>query len=200
MISSFVLLRRAIANKHGKAAPFHLGGLFNNAVFRNSFFETLQKIVAQMSVGHLTSAESDRHLDLVPRFQETDGLADFGVQIVRIDIQRHSDFLDIDRLLILSRLFVPLGLFKTILAIVHDTADRRLRLRRNLDEIEILFSGDPHRFFQLEYAKLSPVRIDDTDLFVADFLIDEQFFFADGKAPPLPGKQIDMIILKTRAK
>lgn len=56
---------------HDKLASFHLRMLLNGAVFGEVVFDPLQQLHAQLLVGHLTTAESQGYLGLVPLAKET---------------------------------------------------------------------------------------------------------------------------------
>ena len=88
-------------------------------------------------------------------------------------------YLQDDRLL-LPRFFLPPGLEVFVLAEVHDAADRRLCLRRHLDEIELLLLRGLERLLDRQDAELRPLGADDADLPNADGFVDANFLcFAD---------------------
>ena len=51
---------------------------------------------------HLASSEADGYLDLIAVSDEFESVVELGVKIVRIDIQREANLLDIYDMLILS--------------------------------------------------------------------------------------------------
>jgi len=59
-----------------------------------------------------------------------------------------------------------------VLAEVHDLADRRVGVGRNLYEIETLLSGDPERLRERFDSQLGAVAPDQADLTSADAVVD----------------------------
>ena len=109
----------------------------------------------------------------------------FGIEIIGIDIQRKTNLLDLNDLLVFFRFLLPLCPFKTILAVIHNAANRRNSLRGNFYQVEILFNRNLHRILCCHNSQLATVCIDDTDFPVSDLFVDLQFFVANVKAPPL---------------
>ena len=72
-----------------------------------------------------------------------------------------------------------LGLFETEFTVVHDFADRRFRLRGDLDQIHALFNGGFLRLLDGNNTELPAVVTDQTDFLVADLFIDLMFHAAD---------------------
>lgn len=56
---------------------------------------------------HFTSPETDGNLYLVTVLQELDSVVELGVEIVSIDVERKTNFLGIDNLLILAGFLFP---------------------------------------------------------------------------------------------
>src|SRR5262249_45744936 len=73
-------------------------------------------------------------------------------------------FLELARGDFLARLLRLLLLRVPVLAVVHDAAHRRIRGRRDLDQVELLLIGDPLRVERRHDAELPAVRVDDPDL------------------------------------
>lgn len=59
------------SDDHHQLASFQLRMLFNGTEFSEVSFDPLQQFHAQFLVSHLTAAESQRYLGLVPIFKET---------------------------------------------------------------------------------------------------------------------------------
>ena len=130
------------SHEHEHLATLELSGTFDLSRVAARFGKPLHQIVAVLGMTHLTAAEADRNLDLITVRKELQGVLQFGVKVVSVDIQRELDLLDLDGMLVLSRLFLALRLLKAILAVVHDLAHGRRRLRSDLHEIEIFFISD----------------------------------------------------------
>ena len=74
---------------------------------------------------HLTAAEADGNLDLIAFLQESGGMANLRLKVVGVDIEGQADFLDLDDTLVLSCFLLALRLFKTVLSVVDNFANRR---------------------------------------------------------------------------
>ena len=116
--------------------------------------------------------------DLPDKFES---VVELGVKIMGVDVEREANLLDLNDMLILSGFLFSLCLLKAIFAVVHDLADRRLRLRSNLYQIKILLFSDMQRVPGGHYSELLAVRADNSQLFVTNFLINLSilFFLAD---------------------
>ena len=130
---------------------------------------------AQFRVSLLTAFHSDGNFDLVPRFEEFSRGTRLGLEVVSIDRHGKPNFLDLVLSLILFRLFVLLGLFKLIFAVVHKFAYGRSSLRADLDEVEIFFVRDTICGVRAHYPELFAVLADKTYLTIADLVIDFDF-------------------------
>lgn len=148
------------SQEHDHLAAVQLGGTFDIRLFGASVGKTLHDIIAVLGMSHLTSSKTDGNLDLIAVRQELLRVLELGVKVMSIDIQGELNLLDLDGMLIFSRLFFTLRLFKAILAVVHDLADRRLCLGSDLDEVEILFVRDMLGVGSRHDAELSAVRSD----------------------------------------
>ena len=110
----------------------------------------------------------------------------FGIEIIGIDIQRKTNLLDLNDLLVFFRFLFPLCLLEPIFAVIHNPANVRGGLRRDVYKVKTLFGRNLERLFGRHNAKLAAVGINDADFLLPDVLIDVQVFFANGKAPPIP--------------
>ncbi len=87
--------------------------------------------------GHFTTAKTQRDLGLVTLIQETDQIAQLDGIVAVIGARAEFDFLDLDHLLFELGFVGLLGFLVFELAVVHQPADRRNRLRRNFYQIHI---------------------------------------------------------------
>ena len=85
-------------------------------------------------------------------------------------------------MLVLPGLFLPLALLKAELPIVHQLADRGFGLGRNLDQVQILFLGDAQGLHGGHNAKLLARGADQTDLLVADTLVQFMHLLTNGQS------------------
>ena len=80
------------------------------------------------------------------------------IVLVHVDAELH--FLDGDDLLVLLGGAFLLFLFVEVLAEIHDAAHRRLRRRRYLYQVKVLFPGHLERFEGLQDADLLAFIVD----------------------------------------
>ncbi|GAA1292748.1 hypothetical protein GCM10009590_22160 [Brachybacterium alimentarium] len=99
-----------------------------------------------------------------------------------VDLQAHTDFL-LDRIrLVLARLTGLQVGFVLVLAVIHETGDRRVRAGRDLDEIEIGFRGETQCVLDADLTDLLAGGPDQKDLGDPDLTIDA--LFADVGSSP----------------
>jgi hypothetical protein len=91
---------------------------------------------------------------------------------VDVDVRAHLDFLDLDDLLLLPGLGGLLLALVLEAAEIEDLADRRDRIRRNLDEIETGLCGDLERPLDRYGSVIVALVVDQLNFIDADFLID----------------------------
>jgi DNA-binding YbaB/EbfC family protein len=87
-------------------------------------------------------------------------LAAVNEEIMLIDFGAHLNFLNIDHLLFLPRFLIPLTLFITELAKIHQTANRRPRSRGHFHQIQILIHRPLQSFPGWYYTDLFSILID----------------------------------------
>jgi hypothetical protein len=106
--------------------------------------------------------------------------------------------LDRNHLLLLLGGAITLFLLVEEAAVILNSADRRNRIGRNLDQIKAALTGNPQRFKGRKDSKLLAVFVDDANLARANLFIDADkglgrtFIECDGTPPkvassPLPG-------------
>ncbi len=92
--------------------------------------------------------------------------------MVPVRLGADAQFLDLNRLLSFSGFALLLSALVDALAVIDDSTDRRLRVRRNLDEIQVAVLREAQRFERRHHADLLPGIVDDPDLFCPNGLID----------------------------
>lgn len=85
--------------------------------------------------------------------------------------------------MILLCFLFPFDLFKTMLPVVHDFADRRFALRGNFHKIKATFIGKALSVFNGRDIKLGTVDVDQTYLRDTNLFVNAQFF-KNGNSPP----------------
>src|SRR5690349_14507916 len=86
----------------------------------------------------LAAPEHDRDLDLRALVEEAHDVALLRVVVVNPDFRPELDLLDVDLRLVLARELRLLLLLVAVLPPVHDLRNRGIRLRGDLDEVEVL--------------------------------------------------------------
>src|SRR6185295_11238322 len=103
--------------------------------------------------------------------QEADQITQLDLVIALSRTGTKLHFLDLDLLLLaLRRMGLLVGLEEE-LAVVHDAHDRRLRRRRDLDQVELRGVRHLERVIPAHYAGLAAFGIDHAQLGRGDFLI-----------------------------
>ena len=136
----------------------------------------LCKIVEDRTAGihmcHLASAETNRYLNFVTLLKELPRSSDLRIEIVRIDVRGHADLLDLHDMLLPAGFLLAAGLLITILSVINDLAYRRMRRRRNLDQVDTVFLRLLIGFTRRHDAELLTFRSDQPDFLVAYLFID----------------------------
>src|SRR5260370_139893 len=105
---------------------------------------------------------------LVAFGEEASKVSHLESEIVRVRFGTELDLLVGHRRLMLLGVLALLGVLILELAVVHDLANRRHRLRADLDEIEATLLGDAQRLGGVEHSELTTVGADDAHLRHAD--------------------------------
>jgi len=104
--------------------------------------------------------------------QELEDLARLGVEIAWADLRPVLHLLDADIARLAPRLFGSLRRIELELPIVHDPADRGIRQRRHLHQVEILLLGNGERLRKRRDPELATFSVDKPDLTSTDTVID----------------------------
>ena len=87
----------------------------------------------EIQVGHLAALETQRELDLVAFLEELAGVVDLDHQIVVADFRPQAQLLVFAVMCV--AFVLPLLLLVFEFAVIHDSANRRLFLRRDFDQV-----------------------------------------------------------------
>jgi hypothetical protein len=140
-------------------------------------FHPLQEFHAQFLVRHLPAAKPQGHLDPVAFLEKFSQLAQLDLVIADIRARTELDLLDLYLLLFLLGLLKFFAFLKPKFAVVHDPANGRLRIGRDLNEIKFGLFGQPVRLFNGNYTKLFTVIIDNPYLGRSNGLVDAMLRF-----------------------
>ena len=146
-------------NQHDHLAAFHLGKVLHPALFFGVLGHTLKQFTAQILVCHLAAPETQGDLDLVAVLQKLVDVAHFDIIVVGVRVRTELDLFDLDDLLLLARFgFAFLGLVFEFTEI-HDLADRRTRVWRNLNQIKTCLYGQLHSAGRRNNTAVSAVSL-----------------------------------------
>lgn len=166
------------SDHHHHLATFEARHGFHLASLADIGSDSVKQFETKLLVRHLTATEAKRDFDLVALFEELHHRAHLHVVIVGIGSRTELDFLDLDDFLFLARFgFAFLG-FVFELSEIHDLADGRLGVRRNLDQIETGFFGHCHCAGGCHHTNILSVCPNETDFRGTDAFIDTGAGFA----------------------
>src|SRR5215831_11829454 len=131
--------------------------------------EAVDDLETELFVGLLPPFESqlDAHLHVVA--QEFDGVVEFGLEVVRIDVRAELKLLHATAGRFIA--FLSFGFLVEELAIVDNTADRRGGGGGNFDEIELAVSCQLKGGIERHDAELLLVIVDHANFAGADLAI-----------------------------
>ncbi|CFX16749.1 protein of unknown function [Candidatus Filomicrobium marinum] len=117
----------------------------------------------KLLVRHFATTEAQGNLHLIAVVEETFDGPHLDVVVVLINRRTHLDLLDLDGLLLFACFGGFFLLLELELAVVHDLADRRLSIRRNLNEIQAGVIGAILRLEAVYHPDIFSVLINQTD-------------------------------------
>ena len=165
-----LLSRRA--EDHDHVAAVLLRARLDVAQLVDVLGQTLQEPEAQLGPRLLTTAEHDRHLDLVAGLEEALDVALLGAVVVRVDLRTELDLLD-DRVDLVLACFPGLERgFVLELAEVHELGDRGPGHGGHLDQVEVRLRSQSQRVFDADDPDLFAVGADQAHFRDPDALVD----------------------------
>jgi hypothetical protein len=179
-------LRLEGRDEHDHRAAFHPRRLFDRAVGAQLLGELIEERPAQVGVRHLAPAEEDRDLHFVPGIEELCRLPSLRLEVVVVDLGPNADLFQLDDVLMTAGLALLAALLVSVLAVVHEPADRRHGIRRYLDQVEPTLARHLERIECRNDADLLAVLIDEPDLADPDTLVDAGLDGSGNNLPPLP--------------
>lgn len=121
---------------HQHVPTFHIWALLYDTNFIQGFFYSCQAVSTDMLMCDLSTAEPYPKLDLLTFLQPSCCAFDVELQVVFVGLWPQLNLFDRDLHLVLFRLPFLTALFVLKLAVVHDTANRRLGIWRYLDQVK----------------------------------------------------------------
>ena len=134
--------------------------------------KSVKQVAAPFRMGLFAAAEHDRDLDLVPVLEETLDVTLLRVVVVVGDLRTQVDLAYVDLGLVLAGSLLLLLLLVLVLRVIEQPADRRLRICRDLDQIEFRLAGHLPRLVGIDDSHLLAVGADQPHLGHADALVD----------------------------
>src|SRR3984957_19407691 len=172
--------RLAWRQNHDDLAAFETRFLFDLGDLCGIAFHPVEQLVAELLVGHFAAAEPQRDLDLIAFFEESLDRAHLHLVVVIVDHRPQLDLLDLDDLLLLARLGGFLLRLIFVFAEIEDFADRRDRIRRDLDQIEPGLLRHGYGGADFRDALVGAVFVDELNLANADLLVDARTLLGGG--------------------
>ena len=148
----------------------------------------IEQAPPDLRVGHFSPAEQDGQLYLIAMIEELRGLAALGFQIVIVDLRTNPNFLELDDMLILARLTLLAALLIPELAVIHQAANRRHRVRSHFNKIKPALSRHFERITGRNDTDLVSFFVDQPDFANPDSFIDSRLNGSGNGRPPFePG-------------
>ena len=113
-------------------------------------------------------------------------MALLDVEVMVVDLQTEANFLDFRGALIAAGLTSLDLLVVLVLAVIDELGDRRLRVGRHLDEIEVRFLCQVQCDGSRDDSHLLAVRADQTHLGDANLVVNAWFVADDDSNPHIP--------------
>src|SRR6202158_4387773 len=156
---------------HHHLTAFETRVLLDLRDFRDVALDLVQELGADFLMRHFAGAIAQGDLDLVALFEEPLHRAHLHVVVVIVDHRPQLDLLDLHDLLFLAGFggFFLRRIFE--LPVVHDLANGRIGVGRNLHKVHTRFEGNLYRGCGFDRAVVGAVLIDQLNLCVADFII-----------------------------
>lgn len=172
-----LLLLLVRTEDHHHLTAFHLGELLNHRMFLQVSFHTFQKCEPKFLVGNFTATETQGNLGFVAFLQKADQAAQLDLIIAFIRAWSEFDFLDLNLFLLETSLVLTLafGIFE--FAVIHQATDWRLRLRRNLNQINISFFRFCKSLIETHDPQRLAINPHQSNLLCSDVTVDSYFFF-----------------------
>src|SRR5437773_1641578 len=153
-------------------ASFHLHRPLQHSVAFQVGGDPGQEATPQFRVAHLTAAEEDADLDLVPFLKQTLGLLHLHLEVVNADLWVEPDFSHHNVMLVLAGIPFLLGLFIAKTAVIKEPAHGGRACRCNFHQVHTSFSGNSESFLDGHDAQLLSIVGYYSDLTDPDLLID----------------------------
>ncbi len=166
------LFRGQRADHHDHLTTFHLRHVLDLADFLDVACDAEQQLTTKVLVGHFSTTEPQGDFDLIAIFEEFEDVAHLHLIVVGVRVGTELDLFDLDDLLLLARFAFAFLLFILELAVVHDLADGRGGVGRNLYQIQTGLFSHLHRLGRMHNTDVIAICTDQADFGGADFVVD----------------------------
>lgn len=158
---------------------------FNNSNIAKRIDRPCQNIFPVVPVKNLAPPENKREFYLVSMFKKIARMLDLEFKIMIRNLRTHLDFLDVNDMTILLRVFRPFRNLVPVLPVIHDAAHGWLGIRRNLNKIEPRLLGMAESDIYGNNTVLSTLVIYQSDRRNPDLLVDSYMLVVDRNVPLL---------------
>jgi hypothetical protein len=170
---------------HHHLSPLQPRVLFHRSIVFQIGFHALQELSAKFLVRHFAPPKTKRHLRLIPVFQKSNQVSQFNPIVADIRAGAEFNLLNLHLFLLSFRRVPPFAFFVLKFAEIHDSANRRCRIRRNFNEVQTRFLRFSQGIGCGDDADLLTVITDETDLRRINSPIYPQLFLCrDVSSPP----------------
>ena len=172
-----LLLLLVWTKHHHHLTAFHLGELLNHRMLLQVGFHTFQKCEPNFLVGDFTAPETQGNLGLVALLQETDQATQLDLVIALVRAWPEFNFLDLNLFLFETSFMLALafGIFE--FAVIHQATHWRLRLGRNLNQINIRFFRFGKSLIETHDTQRLAINPHQPNLLCCYVTVDSYFFF-----------------------
>src|SRR5690606_5602264 len=156
---------------HDHLPALELRKLLDGAVLFQILLHAPEQLRAELLVGHLPAPKTQRDLRLVAMTEEANQVTELDLVVTLLGAGPKLDLFDLRLLLLLAGGLGLLVLLEHELAVVHDSAYRGIRVRRDLHEVQTQLFGGRKSLLNRHDADLFPVGTDHTNPRRIDLLI-----------------------------
>src|SRR3979411_1244820 len=125
---------------HEEVLAFEQGRTFNDRERLRVVRDPVEDPSPDVLMDHLAAPEHDRHLYFLSCFEELLQTLELGLEIVLGHLRPQLHLLELDDVLLAPLVLLALDGLELVASVVHQTADRRVRLRRHLYEVQSLLA------------------------------------------------------------
>ena len=157
---------------HDHLATFKLRLHFDLGFLGKLITDAMHDLCTEILVSHFTTAVAQRDLGLISIGQETAKRTQLGLIVIFVSGRTELNFLDLNNLLTSLHFLGLLLLLIAELAVIHQAANRRLGIRRDLNEINVVVLSHAKSFGCRNNTDLGAIDAGQSDLRYPNLTID----------------------------